>query len=75
MPIKRLLVKGKIKPEEFERLDRAFTFTLKSLCLVDRDDPICEIVARKVIQVHANGMRDPKEIAAAVARELGVARR
>jgi len=75
MPIKRLLVKGKIKPEEFDRLDRAFTFALKSLCLVDRDDPICEIVARKVIQVHANGMRDPKEIAAAVARELGVARR
>jgi hypothetical protein len=29
MPIDRLLREGNIKPEEVERLNRAFTFTLK----------------------------------------------
>jgi hypothetical protein len=72
MPLSRLLQDGKIKPEEFERLDRAFTFTLKSLSLVDRNDPVCDIVARKVIEIDAAGTRDPKEIARLAARELGI---
>jgi len=62
MPTNRLFSQGKIKPEEVERLNRAFTFTLRSLCLVDRDDPLCEIVARRVIEIDAKGTHDPKEI-------------
>ena len=50
MPIDRLYREGKIKPEEVERLNRAFTFTLRSLHLVDRNDPVCDIVARKVMR-------------------------
>jgi len=34
-----------IKPEDVERLNRIFTLTLQSWSLVDRNDPICEIVA------------------------------
>lgn len=71
MPIRRLL-KGKISPEEVEHLDRAFTFTLKSLYLVDRNDPICEIVARKVFEIHAAGIRDPQKIAEIASRQLGI---
>jgi hypothetical protein len=71
MPINRLLSEGKIKPEEVERLNRAFTFTLRSLSLVDRDDPLCEIVARKVIEINAKGTHDPKEIAKMAAKEFG----
>ena len=71
MPINRLFREGKIQPEELERLDRAFTFTLRSLYLVDRNDPICDIVARKVIEIDAAGTRDPKEIAKIAAKELG----
>jgi hypothetical protein len=41
MPINRLFRGGKIKPEEVERLNRAFTFTLYRLNLVDRNDPVC----------------------------------
>jgi hypothetical protein len=40
MPIKRLPRDGKVKPEDVERLNLAFTFTLQSLHLVDRNDPI-----------------------------------
>jgi hypothetical protein len=72
MPINRLLKDGKINPAEVERLNRAFTFTLKSLHLVNRNDPICEIVARKVIEIDAAGTREPEEIAKRAVRELGI---
>jgi hypothetical protein len=73
MPINRLLREGKIKPEEVERLNRAFTFTLDRLNLVDRNDPVCEIVARKVIDIDAAGTHDPKEIAELAAKQFGIA--
>jgi hypothetical protein len=72
MPINRLLREGKIEPEEVERLNRAFTFTMKSLHLVDRNDPICEIVARKVIEIGASGAHDPEEISRIAIKQLGL---
>lgn len=72
MPIYRLLKDGKINPDEVERLNRAFTFTLKSLHLVDRNDPICEIVARKVIEIDRAGTHDPHEIAALATKEFKI---
>jgi hypothetical protein len=71
MPIRRLFRDGKIKPEDVDRLDRAFTLTLQTLGLVDRNDPICEIVARKVIEIDAAGTYDPDEIASLAAQRLG----
>jgi hypothetical protein len=72
MPIHRLLRNGQIKPQDLQRLDRAFTFTLKSLHLVDRDDPICEIIARKVFEIDAAGTHEPKEIAKMAVKEFGI---
>jgi hypothetical protein len=72
MPINRLFRGGKIKPEEVERLNRAFTFTLRSMSLVDRNDPVCEIVACKVIEIDAAGTHDPEEIAKLAAKQLGL---
>ena len=72
MPINRLLKDGKISPEEIERLNRAFTFTLKSLHLIDRNDPICDIVASKVLEIDKAGTHDPREIAKLAAKQLGV---
>ena len=72
MPINRLFNEGKVNPDQVERLNRAFTLTLRSLCLVDRDDPLCEIVARKVIEIDATGTHDPKEIAKTAAKEFGI---
>jgi hypothetical protein len=40
MPINRLFRGGKIKPEDVERLTRAFSLSLRALNLVDRNDPI-----------------------------------
>ena len=72
MPITRYFRDSKIKPEEVARLNQAYTFTLRSLSLVDRDDPICEIVARKVIEIVSAGTHDPQEIAKLAAKQLGV---
>ena len=72
MPINRVFRDGKIKPEEVERLNRAYTFTLRRLSLVDRDDLVCEIVARKVIEIDAAGIHEPKEIAKLAVKQLGL---
>jgi hypothetical protein len=71
MPINRLLKEGNFTPGEVERLNRAFAMALSLLGLVDRNDPICEIVARKVISVHAAGTHEPEEIAKLAVAQLG----
>ena len=72
MPINDLLKDLKVGPEEADRLTHAFTFTLKSLHLVDRNDPVCRIVAAKVIEIDKAGIHDPHEIAKLTAKQLGV---
>ena len=72
MPINRLFRNREIKLEDVERLNRAFTFTLHRLDLVDRNDPVCDIVAHKVIEIDAAGTHDPEEIAKLAAKQLGV---
>ena len=68
MPINRLL-KDKRTPEEIELLNKAYNHALNLLGVVDRNDPLCDMVARKVIEVCATGINEPREIA-----EMAVAR-
>lgn len=56
---------------EAERFNQAFTRTLRSLNLIDRDDPLCDFIARKIIEIDAAGIHDPKEIAKIAIRQLG----
>jgi len=62
MPINRLLKDSKLTPQDIDRLNKAYVLTLRSLSLVDRNDPLAEIVARKVIEIGAS-LHDPAEIA------------
>lgn len=71
MPINRLLKDSKLPPEDIERLDKAYTATLRSLNLVDRNDPLTEIVARKVIEIGAS-VHDPAEIARMALKRLRI---
>jgi hypothetical protein len=70
MPLDRLLENRGIGSEDSERLKQAFNLALKGLYLVDRSDPVCEIVARKVIEIGLNGAHDPREIADLAVRQL-----
>ena len=71
MPINDLLKKRGIGPEDSERLKQAFSLAVRGLSLVDRNDPVCEIVAHTVLEIGLNGTRDPREIAAQTIRQLG----
>ena len=71
MSIDRLLKVRKVNRDDVERLVTAFKLALRDLHLVDRNDPVSEIVARKGIGIGADDVREPQEIANRVIKELG----
>ena len=73
MTIRRLLKDNKLAgPQEVERLYRAYRDVLRSLHLVDRNDPVAEIVAQTVIGIGATGVREPSEISKIAVRRLAI---
>jgi hypothetical protein len=70
MPINRLL-KDKRTPEEIELLNKAFNHALNLLGVADRNDPLCDLVARKVIEVGTAGTSEPREIAEMAVTRIG----
>jgi hypothetical protein len=73
MPILRLLQKNMpMEPEEISRLTTAYEQALRGIGLVDRDDPLSEMVAKKVIKIAKTGVRHPTDIAAIAIKELCV---
>ena len=71
MPITRLLADADFTPEQRHVLELAFSHTLSKLNLVDRNDPICDMVARKVIEIASSGATDAIAIAETAFRQLG----
>ena len=73
MPIRRLLQDRKVEAEEIEILTSAFNHALRSLSLIDRrDDPLADMVARKVIEIGAVEVRNPAEISRMAIEQLGL---
>ena len=62
MAILRLLQDSQLAAEDMARLVAAYEKTLRALYLVDRIDPITELVARKVIEISQSDVRDPAQI-------------
>jgi hypothetical protein len=62
MPLTPYLAEAVFDPKAIEAMTAAFEAVCDSLKLLDRDDPITEIVARKVIEVAGTGERDPERI-------------
>ena len=58
MPIARLLQNASFGPDEIKVLVRAFEEALGTL-RVDRNDPISEALAKKIIELAQHGERDP----------------
>ncbi len=69
VPIAQLLPAGAFGPEAVKAMTTAFEETLRELELLDHNDPLTEIVARKIIEGARLGVRDPIRL-----RELAVAR-
>jgi hypothetical protein len=71
MAIYRLLQQP-MEPEEISRLTSAYELTLRTLGLVDRNDPITEMIARKVIEIGQTCKAEPAQISALAINELGI---
>jgi hypothetical protein len=61
MPIRQFITSA-----EINRLNVAYARSLRLLDLTDRNDPVSDIVAKKVVDVGTSGLTDPEEIAKAV---------
>ncbi len=59
MPIVPLLEREAFSPEDITVMTAAFEDTLAALQLVDRLDPLTEMVAKKIIECAQTGERDP----------------
>ncbi|MGL9622446.1 hypothetical protein QRQ56_31190 [Bradyrhizobium sp. U531] len=71
MAIYRLLQDLPLGPEETANLVWAYEHALKMHGLVDRNDPVTELVAMKIIEIGRRGVRDPQQISDAAIIELG----
>jgi len=72
MAIYRLLQNSPLGPEEISVLTDAYERTLKALSLVDRNDPLTEMIAKKIIELAQRGVREAKQLSALAIKELGV---
>ena len=72
MPIYPLLQKLPMGPDEIRCLASAYEQTLSALSLKDRNDPLTELIAKKIIKIAQTGVKDPAQISARAIRELRV---
>jgi hypothetical protein len=75
MTIHRLFKDTAFGPDEIERLVIANKQTLRALRLKDRNDPITQLVAEKIIEIGRTGIEDPAEISKLALEQLGPLRR
>jgi hypothetical protein len=70
MPIIRLLEREAFGPEDITVLVAAFEDALSTLGLVNRADPLTELVAKKIIECAQTGERDPIRLRDCVLKSL-----
>ncbi|MDI3562444.1 hypothetical protein [Bradyrhizobium sp. Arg816] len=70
MAIYRLLQNSGMRPEEISSITAAYEQALHTLCVKDRDDPLTEMIAKKIIKIAQTDVRDPAEISALAIKEL-----
>jgi len=71
MAIYRLLKDSPLEPELIRSLEAAYEKTLHVIGLVDRNDPITEMIARTIIKISQTGVRDPAHLSALAIKEIG----
>ncbi|MBB4366155.1 hypothetical protein GGD66_007937 [Bradyrhizobium sp. CIR48] len=69
MPISRLIENTDLTREQEHVLELAFKNALRKLDLVDRDDPLCGLVAQKMIDIQMSGVSDAVALVEMTVRE------
>jgi pyrimidine operon attenuation protein/uracil phosphoribosyltransferase len=72
MPIYRLLQSLPRGPAEISRLTTAYEQALRAIGIVDRGDPLAELLAKKIVEVAQTGIREPADISAQAIKEIGI---
>ena len=72
MAIYRLFQNSPLGPEEISRLSEAYERTLRTLSLVDRNDPLTEMIAKKIIEIGQTGVKEPAQISKLAIKDLGI---
>ena len=62
MPIYRLLRNSAFDPDQIQIIAGAFEATCVEFGLVNRDDPLCEMVAKAIMESAQTGERDPERL-------------
>jgi len=73
MAIYRLFQNSPLGSEEISRLSEAYERTLRTLYLVDRNDPLTEMIAKKIIEIGQTGVKEPTQISQLAIKDLGIA--
>jgi len=74
MAIYRLIANSSFGPEEVKVMTAAYEAALLELGLVDRDDPVTEIIATAIVSITSMGERDPATIKDRALNAIGARR-
>ena len=72
MAIRRRLQEAAFEEAAVAQLSEAYEAALEKLRLIDRRDPITELIAAKIIEVFRTGEDDPSKLCSRALQELGV---
>ena len=72
MTMHRLIQNLAFNQDDIERLAAAYEEVLRALHISDRDDPINEVIAQRIIEGARAGVRDPKALCKMAVNDLMV---
>jgi hypothetical protein len=72
MTMHRLIQNLAFNQDDIERLAAAYEEALRALHISDRDDPINEVIAQRIIEGARAGVRDPKALCKMAVKDLMV---
>jgi hypothetical protein len=70
MPIHRLIQNLSFNQDDIDRLAAAYEEALRALHISDRDDPINEVIAQRIIEGARAGVRDPGDLCKRAIKDL-----
>ena len=62
MPIRKFIPGATFEPETIKDMSTAFERLRTILNLANLDDPLVEVIAKKIVSLASQGISDPKEI-------------
>jgi len=70
-----LIASGTFGPDEIKAMAATYEGALIDLHLIDRNDPLTELIAKAIVNVTATGERDPEKIKERALNALGLRRK